>query len=263
MNEPVFYKTMRYKCQNDECALELTFMLEDGCEGPRETMRVADARMLANYPEIEATTRIPHTNSGRVVLPVPFVASLCPKCCKGFLQHTAYYADALLHPVVVGVPDQPHFRYPDDPYAHHACGHPVLAGLPDYEKPTDIDTVTPDLRCQACGNTENKIAMGLAVITACPECGSENPPVLIAEDVTLTLNWLDLRCLVQWSAQYIDSIPEKQETTQYWEGLKKRINAHRPEGSAPLSFLEEIEELREAGHDVTLVEPDPPESGDD
>ncbi|MEX1185294.1 MAG: hypothetical protein WEA80_01730 [Gemmatimonadaceae bacterium] len=77
-----FWMAMVYSC--DHCGLRVPFLLEDGCEGPRD-----GGTKMVPWPEHFAPTGgrkpgdlypWPVTASGRLVLPVPFIAAACPRC---------------------------------------------------------------------------------------------------------------------------------------------------------------------------------------
>ncbi|MGH7470443.1 MAG: hypothetical protein ACRENP_21065 [Longimicrobiales bacterium] len=70
--------------------------------------------------------------------------------------------------------------------------------------------------------------------------------------MNLTLNWQELRCLVQWADNYVVSCAEEAYWTRAWERLKAKINQYKPNGGAPLTLLEELDDLRAAGFDVRL-----------
>lgn len=124
-----YWLVMHYGC--DRCLHRLKFFLEEGCEGPHDHDGPIPSEMLVKYRERRVGSfgrmpaKIPHTNSGRVVLPVPFVAGRCPMCRDGVLQHVDWSADyrhdTTWVPANAGV-----FHYPDDWTAYNACGTPVL-----------------------------------------------------------------------------------------------------------------------------------------
>ena len=112
-----FWMEMTYQCRGrheqarfgDEtlpaaapCGFEMAFLLEDGCEGPRE---------------------------GDGWVPVPFVAGCCPNCETGVLQHVRRNEDRAVD--IGGPAEFPHFRIPTDKerrrYGNSACGVPVYS----------------------------------------------------------------------------------------------------------------------------------------
>lgn len=142
MTPPIFWLSMIYAC--DHCGHEETFLLEDGCEGPRDGEPVV-MRLPDDHPVSPGESRPwPRTASGRLVVPVPYVAGRCVHCNAdgrghrgqgrfgpvrtGFLTHVRWNEDRELDPRPVGVPGGPHFRYPANPSDPQACGVPVYTG---------------------------------------------------------------------------------------------------------------------------------------
>jgi hypothetical protein len=132
-----YWKVMTYGC--DRCGQRIPFYLEDGCEGPRDggckMYRLPDNHPFDPGKEVECAM----TRSGRLVLPVPFMAGGCPNCQPisrgrwsmrpgaGVLSHIDwqndrehYVTDSTL-PHGVGA-----FWYPREPEADQACGVPIF-----------------------------------------------------------------------------------------------------------------------------------------
>lgn len=69
--------------------------------------------------------------------------------------------------------------------------------------------------------------------TGCPECGAKAPPQRVADDVTLTLNWQDLRILCNWSGCWCQiALANKPVAFKHLESIFKQIEKVRPPGSA-------------------------------
>lgn len=142
---PVFWKSMIYACS--ECEREHVFLLEDGLGGPRDREAPPPPELAESYEGEpgDLPDEVWFTESGRVVLAVPFVAMGCPDCqgpppwdpMDGALRHVRWDEDEVLDPPVVGVPDGPHFRYPEDPSRPRAHGEPVIPGSFDYREERD------------------------------------------------------------------------------------------------------------------------------
>lgn len=121
-------------------------------------------------------------------------------------------------------------------------------------------------RCQTCETLFTNEALNALPPEEqgmCPACGTRSVPHDPALDVTLTLNWHDLRCLVIWAENYVMASKADQDWERAWEAIKRRINKHRPAGAVGLTLLDEIEEMRAEGYTVTLHEGKmnrPPES---
>ncbi len=131
-----FWMTMDYQC--DRCGRRILFYLEDGCEGPRDGGE--DLHVVTDGPYRGQLRPWPKTSSGRLVLPVPFIAAGCPTCQPGPPWSMARGAGVLSHvdwrsdrqfpaAMLTDVPaDAGLFLYPSDPHANQACGEPVLPG---------------------------------------------------------------------------------------------------------------------------------------
>ena len=161
MNGPRrFWKTMVYRC--DRCRRAIVFYLEDGCEGPRDggsepVQGMAHRRDVPRHragvvgPPMpieemgqlkmgKQTVPWEKTASGRLVLPVPFVAAGCPTCQPkppwsmapraGVLSHEEWSRDRQFPGLMLTeVPaDCGVFLYPPDPREPQACGIPLLPG---------------------------------------------------------------------------------------------------------------------------------------
>lgn len=124
-----YWKTMTYAC--NACGYEMPFYLEDGCEGPKQFLQ--DAVISRSHPtRAGEVVQVWYTRTNREVIPVPFVAGLCPNCRTGNLLHVRWDEDIELPvPVTQGdVPEQAGcFEYPDRETRRQlrdqACGRPV------------------------------------------------------------------------------------------------------------------------------------------
>lgn len=131
-----YWMTMDYAC--DRCGTRVTFYLEDGCEGPRNGG--SESHVVQDGPSKGERRPWPKTASGRLVVPVPFVAAGCPACQphkpwrlakgSGVLQHVEWQQDRKFPDAMT--PDVPAgcgvFFYPRNPRVPSACGVPVLSG---------------------------------------------------------------------------------------------------------------------------------------
>lgn len=110
------------------------------------------------------------------------------------------------------------------------------------------------IRCSTC-RTEFEFAK-LEPMYECPTCGSNAPPQELTNDVTITLNWADLRQLVNLVESYLNKTQEDLQRETGLERLFDLLRKARPAGAPPLTVLDELEELRESGFDVTMHEDD-------
>ncbi len=129
-----YWMTMNYAC--DRCGREIVFYLEDGCEGPDDGGE--EMFTVKNGPFRGDRRPWPKTASGRLVLPVPFIAAGCRTCQPrkpwslakgaGVLQHVDWHRDRKFAEAMVAEvpPVCGRFHYPPDPHADQACGIPVL-----------------------------------------------------------------------------------------------------------------------------------------
>lgn len=202
------------------------------------------------------------------------------------------YATARLYS---GTKDRPRTPWPPRPWAdaHIACvllangGHFVVLlrdGTvldPAHDEPTTLadprftsvqhvagvvrlprDVPDERTRCCVCELTfRNEDVPDGA--NACPACGATGIPHDPGHDVTLTLNWQDIRCLANWAENYVLANKADPERERAWEAIKRRLRAHRPEGAAALVLQEELEDLRADGYEVTLHDFPPKPTSDD
>jgi hypothetical protein len=77
-----FWYAMTYTC--DVCGHSLQFLLEDGCEGPRQAHQSRTAPK--GHPLAGQTLTTYTTPGGREVVPVPLVAGKCPNCSGGTVK---------------------------------------------------------------------------------------------------------------------------------------------------------------------------------
>lgn len=81
---------------------------------------------------------------------------------------------------------------------------------------------------------------------ACPSCGSKGVPMSISQDVTIRINWHELRILTIWSENWARHIA-KDGGDQHWKALRsilRELDAQRPEGFPALTLADEVGELR-------------------
>jgi hypothetical protein len=88
---------------------------------------------------------------------------------------------------------------------------------------------------------------------ACPSCGDKSLPAAIEDDVTIKINWQELRVLIMWSEFWAnhnsDHHPQMPELVYK---IADRIEEQYPD-KISLSFLKEMKELKkELGNDITI-----------
>lgn len=132
-----FWRIMVYACMRAGnqrgCGLELRFYLEDGCEGPHGGDAID--HIVKAGPLEGQIVKWHKTPSGRLIVPVPFVAGGCPNCqptppwrmSGPCLVHIRWNQDTELPAMVTGLkPTDARFHYPVDPLADRACGEPLF-----------------------------------------------------------------------------------------------------------------------------------------
>lgn len=104
-------------------------------------------------------------------------------------------------------------------------------------------------RCSVCreefGDDET------AGATACPACGTESVPMSIADDVTIAINWHELRCLTMWASNWaVAHFPATDSAKALAQTLHLLALQH-PELAqrSPLTMAGEIGLLRQAIED--------------
>jgi len=88
----------------------------------------------------------------------------------------------------------------------------------------------------------------------CPSCGSVRPPLDVAHDILLPMNWYELRCLTIWASNWIDSRNDGNiNDTKIWlQKLLNRIHKHKPEGGGALTVAQEIKEIQKSFPHIEL-----------
>jgi len=135
-----FWMTMRYACVRaggkPGCGFSTHFYLEDGCEGPRGGDSI-DHALPADHPfEPGKIVQWERTPSGRLIVPVPFMAGGCPHCQptppwsmgRPCLVHVGHDRELAKMATELG-PTDARFLYPADPMAPQACGEPIFGPL--------------------------------------------------------------------------------------------------------------------------------------
>lgn len=109
------------------------------------------------------------------------------------------------------------------------------------------------IRCIICSA---EFADGEVVGNACPACGISALPVQISQDVTVRINWHELRILTIWATNYSIHAGFDLPDTLPLRAIIDRLMAQRPEGFAALTLAMERDELAERlGQDVVVHDP--------
>lgn len=111
-----------------------------------------------------------------------------------------------------------------------------------------------EARCILCG-MEVQDCTGLE---ACPNCNSKSRPLDPKDDVSVNINWHELRVLAMWSERWAIGAVEKDPSSMSGRGLiyaiVERLQKQHPELS-PLTLAGEIGKLREDGFDIQTTIP--------
>jgi hypothetical protein len=108
--------------------------------------------------------------------------------------------------------------------------------------------VERDIRCTKCG--KEFVSEEVKETDRCPSCGTDCTPQLISDDVTVKVNWQDLRILCGWAANYVVNL--NTDMQEVFVAMVNRLMPFRPEGSAALTLEEEVREVQAKFPEVTL-----------
>lgn len=117
----------------------------------------------------------------------------------------------------------------------------------------DHPTEPKTTRCTSCEAEFTDAEMADAI--ACPSCGTRSIPCSIAQDVTVKINWHELRLLTIWADNWARAYCEA-SGNRTLATIIKRLEAQRPEGYPALTFLGECRELQDSGVDLTVTAAD-------
>lgn len=100
-------------------------------------------------------------------------------------------------------------------------------------------------RCTDCGaELTDAEAKG---IHACPSCGTVSIPCLISQDVTIKINWHELRVLTIWATNWAQLKFPEEPAARALGRIIAALNAQKPDLSfAPLTLAGELQELADA-----------------
>lgn len=111
-----------------------------------------------------------------------------------------------------------------------------------------------EARCILCG-FEVESCEGLE---ACPNCNSKSRPLDPKHDITVKVNWAELRVLAMWAERWAIGAVEKDPNSNSGRGLvyaiTERLQKQYPD-YAPLTLAGEIGKLREDGYDIQTTIP--------
>lgn len=91
---------------------------------------------------------------------------------------------------------------------------------------------------------------------ACPSCGTKSVPMAIAQDVTIKINWHELRILTMWASRWADQMSGDRADVRRrtLQSLLRRLNAFRPTGAGALTIVGEVKELQKHYPSASLID---------
>ncbi len=105
-------------------------------------------------------------------------------------------------------------------------------------------------RCTRC-DFETDDTEGL---TACPYCGSDRIPMDSTRDLTVRVNWHELRILVMWAMNWASRTEDPKKAEAAVAAIARRLAHQKPDPSWPgLTMGDDIRQLAEAVMDGTLT----------
>ena len=111
----------------------------------------------------------------------------------------------------------------------------------------------PTIRCTVC---EAEFADDVTR-NACPACGTASIPCAIADDVQVTINWHELRCLTIWASNWATDHPATMgEAAKALATILRRLDRFRPKNGAALTLAAEVRELQEKYPSAELCDSD-------
>lgn len=104
------------------------------------------------------------------------------------------------------------------------------------------------VRCVQCAAefTDSEISGAVA----CPACGCTGVPCAISKDVTLRINWHELRILTIWADNW--ALKLEPATRKSLHAIIERLEAQRPDGFPSLTIGGEIRDMQASGIDAEL-----------
>lgn len=113
--------------------------------------------------------------------------------------------------------------------------------------------MTKTTRCVICDSEFSKVEIKNA--TCCPECGAKGVPCAIKDDVTIKVNWHELRILGCWAERWAMRIEKENLSSVATVGcIVARLQKQYP-NKTPLTITGEVEQLKSEFPDVTGPSP--------
>lgn len=110
------------------------------------------------------------------------------------------------------------------------------------------------IRCVRCGSEFSEAETENA--EGCPKCGSTGVPCAIKDDVTVRINWHELRILGIWADNWAAACDEREpgkDGKGAVTGILQRLQAQHPERT-PLTLLGELKQVQEEYPDMEVTD---------
>ena len=106
----------------------------------------------------------------------------------------------------------------------------------------DIDIAKPGGFCTHCG----VVVHSFQGLKACPNCKTQGFPCSFSEDVSITINWHELRLLTIWAERWGMEIVKSKDAAIVLS-IVSRINAKYPEKAeqTPLLLSAELAQIKQ------------------
>jgi hypothetical protein len=99
-----------------------------------------------------------------------------------------------------------------------------------------------NIRCIRCSEEfEDKELIDLS-FDECPKCGGPGSPMLISQDIQLSINWNELRILTIYASNWAESLDDDCKIDLM--SILKRLEKYRPEGASALTIVGEFKEMQ-------------------
>jgi hypothetical protein len=115
-----------------------------------------------------------------------------------------------------------------------------------------------DMRCPVCLLEFNSEEMKRAGVRGCAKCHTSIPPIYLAHDGYVKVNWQDLRVLAiyaqRWSIGFDLRNKGNQDALKALENIINHLRQYKPKNAAPIVPLVDVVRVRgDAEHDVKNI----------
>ena len=98
-------------------------------------------------------------------------------------------------------------------------------------------------RCVRCSIEYSDEELNQINPDKCPNCGTPGLPMSISQDVSVPINWHELRILTIWASNWAEQLDDDCKIDLM--AILKRLDKHRPKGGAALTIVGEFKELQQ------------------